>query len=64
MTEQCKKDIIDQKLGTLEIIISRLQEGLASSYEWAKDEVDTRAQELANFTSQRDALIEKRNTLE
>ena len=64
MTEQYEKDIIDQKLGTLEIIISRLQEGLASSYEWAKDEVDTRAQELAVFVSQRDALTEKRNTLE
>jgi len=64
MTEQYEKDIINQKLGTLEIIISRLQEGLASSYEWVKDEPDTRAQELADFVSQRDALTEKRNTLE
>jgi hypothetical protein len=64
MIEQYKKDIIDQKLGTLEIIISRLQEGLALSYEWIKDTPDTRAQELVDFIAQRDALIEKRNTLE
>jgi len=63
MIEQYKKDIIDQKLGTLEIIISRLQEGVAS-FEWTKDEPDARAEELVDFIAQRDALIEKRNTLE
>ena len=63
MTEQYEKDIIDKKLSNLDRIISRLQEGLAS-YEWVKDTPDTRVQELADFTSQRDALIQKRNTLE
>jgi hypothetical protein len=63
MTEQYKKDIIDQKLSNLDRIIFMLEEGLAS-YEWAKSEPDLRVEELADFTAQRDALTEKRNTLE
>jgi hypothetical protein len=63
MTEQYQLDIINQKLDALDMVISRLQEGLAS-FEWAKDEPDTRAEELVDFIAQRDSLIEKRNTLE
>jgi hypothetical protein len=63
MTEQYQLDIINQKLDALDMVISRLQEGVAS-FEWTKDEPDDRAEELVDFIEQRDALIEKRNTLE
>ena len=63
MTEQYEIDIINQKLESLSLIISNLEEGIAS-LEWVKEESDERAAELASFISQRDALIEKRNTLE
>jgi hypothetical protein len=63
MTEEYQLDIINQKLDALDMVISRLQEGVAS-FEWTKDEPDARAEELVDFIAQRDALIEKRNTLE
>lgn len=63
MTEQYEIDIINQKLESLSLIISNLEEGI-SIHEWTKSEEDTRVQELANFISQRDALVSKRNTLE
>jgi len=63
MTEQYQLDIINQKLDALDVVISRLQEGIAS-HVWSKDEPDTRTEELADFIAQRDALTEKRNTLE
>lgn len=63
MSEQYQIDIINQKLESISLIISNLQEGIAS-LEWVKSEEDTRTQELQDFISQRDALIEKRNTLE
>lgn len=63
MTEQYKIDIINQRLESLSLIISNLEEGIAS-LEWDKEERDERTIELASFISQREALIEKRNTLE
>lgn len=63
MTEQYKIDIINQRLESLSLIISNLEEGIAS-LEWIKEESDERTTQLAGFISQRDALIEKRNTLE
>lgn len=63
MTEQYKIDIINQRLESLSLIISNLEEGILS-LEWDKEERDERTIELASFISQREALIEKRNTLE
>ena len=63
MTEQYEIDIINQRLESLSLIISNLEEGIAS-LEWVKEENDERTKELTEFISQRDALIEKRNTLE
>lgn len=63
MTEQYKIDIINQRLESLSLIISNLEEGIAS-LEWIKEESDERTTQLAGFISQREALIEKRNTLE
>jgi hypothetical protein len=62
MIEQYKIDIIDQRLVSLSLIIGNLEEGIAS-YIWSKSEEDTRAQELRDFISQKDALIEKKSTL-
>lgn len=63
MTEQYEIDIINQKLEALELIITSLENGI-SNFEWTKEEPDTRAQELQGFLSQKEALIDKRNTLE
>lgn len=63
MTKQYEIDIINQRLESLSLIISNLEEGIAS-LEWVKEENDERTKELTEFISQRDALIEKRNTLE
>jgi hypothetical protein len=62
MIEQYKIDILDQRLESLSLIIKNLEEGIAS-HNWDKPEEDTRAQELRDFISQKDALIEKRSTL-
>lgn len=62
MIEQYKIDIINRRLESLSLIISNLEEGIAS-YIWDKPEEDTRAQELRDFISQKDALIEERSTL-
>lgn len=62
MIEQYKIDIIDRRLESLSLIISNLEEGIAL-YIWDKPEEDTRAQELRDFISQKDALIEERSTL-
>jgi hypothetical protein len=63
MTEQYKIDIINERIESISLIISNLEEGIAS-LEWVKEEPDERASELSKSISIRDALIEKRNTLE
>jgi hypothetical protein len=63
MTERYKIDIINERIESISLIISNLQEGIAS-LEWVKEEPDERASELSKSIAVRDALIEKRNTLE
>jgi hypothetical protein len=63
MTEQYKIDIINERIESISLIISNLEEGIAS-LEWVKEEPDERASELSKSIAIRDALIEKRNTLE
>lgn len=63
MTDTYEAEILNLKIDVLDVIIAGLQEGL-SSFEWVKQEPDTRQQELDDYLSQREALVQMLNSLE
>lgn len=63
MTEIYEAETLNLKISTIDVIIAGLQEGL-SSLEWVKQEPDTRQQELDDYLSQREALVQMLNSLE
>lgn len=63
MTDTYEAGVLSLKIDVLDVIITGLQEGL-SSLEWVKQEPDTRQQELDDYLSQREALVQMLNSLE
>lgn len=63
MTDIYETETLNLKISTIDVIIAGLQEGLVS-LEWVKQEPDTRQQELDDYLSQREALVQMLNSLE